>query len=540
MSKVAAQAWTCEVRYRSRSLRAGVCCGIALALGVSVPGSTHLFAQQPNVQAPRAGAVAPAEPTFHLLRSVCGSKGSQKGDRFVMEDPRSVFYLPEDKQVMIYFEWEGPTGQHHFEGFWKDPEGKVVVLSDFSYEAKQKRFAGYWTLPLTDTMKPGMWALEAHVDGELAGSYNFQVTVAPRPPLPSARPVLSPAELYKQLLPATVSVEKLDAQGRRIGFGSGFIVEGNLVVTTFTNVESASAVRVTTASGMTGDVHGLAAWNRREDWAVLRLPASLNTVLVAAKAGEWQIGDVCYSLDSPQEGNRTIVRGHITGNHPFPDVGERLNLDFQMSPRATGSPVVTEYGEVIGIAASASLVPGLGSLDVSKQGEFPQYPSNLAGEGLTPGFGALLAVPMKIIKTSPPMAPVTTFADMMSSGQFLQNLNKNPNLQMGTLGRAVERYGQSMSIKDARFEFQRQDRQLSVLITWLAQGKFRYSPVLRIYDMDNKMVGTSEPMKVNLSKGQVAYSSWTLSVSRLSPGFYRMDLVLDSAPIWRTFFRITE
>ena len=146
-----------------------------------------------------------------------------------MEDPRSVFYLPEDKQVMIYFEWEGPTGQHHFEGFWKNPEGKVVVLSDFAYEAKQKRFAGYWTLPLTDAMNPGMWLLEAHVDGELAGTYNFQVTVAPRPPLPPPRPVLTPADLYKQLLAATVSVERFDGQQRRVGVGSGFIVGGNLI-----------------------------------------------------------------------------------------------------------------------------------------------------------------------------------------------------------------------------------------------------------------------------------------------------------------------
>src|SRR5208282_5054528 len=104
--------------------------------------------------------------------------------------------------------------------------------------------AGFWTLPLTDAMSPGMWLLEAHVDGELAGTYNFQITVAPRPPLPSPRPVLTPADLYKQLLAATVSVERWDGQHRRIGAGSGFIVGGNLIVTAFENVESASSVRV--------------------------------------------------------------------------------------------------------------------------------------------------------------------------------------------------------------------------------------------------------------------------------------------------------
>jgi hypothetical protein len=511
-----------------------------LAFWISALGSTSFFAQQPNAQAPQAGGVAPAEPTFHLVRSVCGSKGSQKGDHFVMEDPRSVFYLPEDKQVMIYFEWEGPAGQHHFEGFWKNPEGKVVVLSDFAYEAKQKRFAGYWTLPLTDAMSPGMWLLEAHVDGELAGTYNFQVTVAPRPPLPSPRPVLTPADLYKQLLGATVSVERWDGQHRRIGVGSGFIVGGDLFVTTFENVESASSVRVTSANGVTAELNGLVAWNRHEDWAVMRFPVPLAKPLAIAKAGSWQIGDICYSLDSPQEGNRTIVSGNITGSHKFPDVGERLNLSFHLTDRAGGSPVVTEYGEVIGIACSASLVPGISSLALSKQGDFPDYPSNLAGEGLTPGFGAQLALPMSAIKMPQPDTAVTTFAEMMKSGQFLENLVKNENLLMGTLGKSVERHNQLISIKDAKFEYQRRDEQLSVLITWHAQSKLKSSASIKLFDIDNKLISTCQPAKVNLSKGQVVYSSWNFGVSELSPGFYYVDLVLDSTPIWRTFFRITD
>jgi len=528
------------VRFRSRSCCAKVCFGIVLVLRISGLGLTSLFGQQPNDQAARAGGVAPAEPTFHLIRSVCGSKGSPKADHFVMEDPRSVFYLPEDKQVMIYFEWEGPTGQHHFEGFWKNPEGKVVVLSDFAYEAKQKRFAGYWTLPLSDTMSPGMWVMEAHVDGELAGTYNFQVAVAPRPPLPSLRPVLTPAEIYKQLLSATVDVERLDGQHRRIGVGSGFIVAGNLIVTTFENIESARSVRVTSANGIAADLNGLVAWNHREDWAVMRFPSPLNNALAITKAEAWQIGDICYSLDSPQEGNHTIVSGNITGSHRFPDVGERWNLNFHVSDRAGGSPVVTEYGEVIGIVSCSSLVPGLSSLAVSKQGDFPEYPSNLAGLGLTPGFGAELVLPMSVIKLPQTETAVTTFADMLKSGQFLESLVKNENLLMGTVGRAVERHNQQFSIKDPGFEFRRRDGQLSVLITWHAQEKLRTSALINIYDIDNKLVSTCQPVKVNLSKGQLAYSSWNFGVSGLSPGFYHVDLALDSAPIWRTFFRITD
>ena len=230
----------------------------------------------------------------------------------------------------------------------------------------------------------------------------------------------------------------MDGQHRRFGVGSGFILGGNLIVSTYENIESANSVRVTTTNGITGELNGLVAWNRREDWAVMRFPAPLSNPLAVAKAESWQIGDMCYSLDSPQEGNRTIVSGNITGRHKFPEVGERWNLNFHLSERAGGSPVVTEYGEVIGIASSASLVPGLGSLAVSKQGDFPEFPSNLAGQGLTPGFGAQLVLPMSTIKLPQPETAVTTFAEMMKSGQFLENLVKNENLLMGSMGKSLE------------------------------------------------------------------------------------------------------
>jgi hypothetical protein len=160
----------------------------ALLLAVTTAAPAPCLSQQSDVQQQKSGGVAAAEPRFRLIRSVSGTKGSQKGNQYFIEDPRTVFYLPEDKQIIVYFEWEGPLGPHHLEGLWKSPEGKVVVISDFDYESKQKRFAGFWTLPLSETMSPGVWALEAHVDGEVTGSHNFQIAVAPWPaPAPQTR-----------------------------------------------------------------------------------------------------------------------------------------------------------------------------------------------------------------------------------------------------------------------------------------------------------------------------------------------------------------
>ena len=73
---------------------------------------------------------------FRVVQSGSGSKGEQHGDDFVMSDPRTTFRYPGDKQVIVFFEWEGPTGVHHFEGTWRSPDGKVASVSDFDYEAK--------------------------------------------------------------------------------------------------------------------------------------------------------------------------------------------------------------------------------------------------------------------------------------------------------------------------------------------------------------------------------------------------------------------
>ena len=54
----------------------------------------------------QAGGVQADGPKFRLVRSVSGSKGNSQGSRYSMEDPRSVFYVPADRQVIVYMEWE--------------------------------------------------------------------------------------------------------------------------------------------------------------------------------------------------------------------------------------------------------------------------------------------------------------------------------------------------------------------------------------------------------------------------------------------------
>src|SRR5580692_5243781 len=145
---------------------------------------------------------SPSSPTtgspYHVLRSIAGAAGHENNSKFVMDDARSLFTAGKDSKVIVYFEWDGPLGPHHFEGLWKSPEGKIVLISDFRYEAKTTHFSGYWTMLLSEGSPSGEWNLEARIDGEPAGNLSFVVTGSPvahaaPPPQP-----LSLADMYRK------------------------------------------------------------------------------------------------------------------------------------------------------------------------------------------------------------------------------------------------------------------------------------------------------------------------------------------------------
>jgi hypothetical protein len=79
---------------------------------------------------------------YRVLRSIAGAAGHEDNSKFVIDDARSLFNAGKDSKVVVYFEWEGPLGPHHFEGLWKSPEGKIVLISGFRYEAKSSRYCG--------------------------------------------------------------------------------------------------------------------------------------------------------------------------------------------------------------------------------------------------------------------------------------------------------------------------------------------------------------------------------------------------------------
>lgn len=480
------------------------------------------------LSAQTGGGVAAGEPRFRVVRSVSGSRGSEQSGRFVVDDPRTIFYVPADTQVIVYFEWDGPLGPHHFEGYWRDPEGKAVIISDFRYEAKQKRFGGYWSLNLTPTITPGLWSLEAHVDGEMAGSHTFQVIVAAKPAEEGpTRHVLAPSEIYKRASAASVFIYKVNAKGFPAAAGSGFFVADKVVLTSFQVVDGATSLRVILPGGSRVDTDRVLDWSRWGDWALLRVEARAPGTLERAPADSWAVGDRCFSLGTPTEGNHVIIDENVVGTSNFPEAGQRINLSYSSASR--GAPVLNEYGEVIAVAGG-NIYPGMTGRS--------QYEAAPVG---TLSLQSGLATPIPLVRDPKPDAPGRSLAELATMLQFVPLLVEQQNLVYGMMTSGVDiKKNEFPTTSKQQFEFRKGQDAVALLLVWGPREKVKGSIALEVYDLNNAVVGHSAASKLNLRRGESSTQVFRLDPSPLKLGIYRVDVLQDSNPIWRGYFRLVQ
>lgn len=482
-----------------------------------------------------AGGVPASAPKFHVVRCVSGSNGVQQNGSYVIRDPRTIFYVPQDQHVIVYFEWDGPAGLHHFEGVWKNPEGKASAISDFDYEAKQSRFGGYWEMLMSATTEPGLWTLEARVDGEVTGTYSFQIIAEAKPASTAPeRLVLTNSEIYQRALASTAIIDSLNAKGDVTTTGLGFSVGQGLILTAFQVIDGANSLRLTLPGGRSLEAHDVAAWNRRQDWAILRIDDQNTPDLKLAKPGSWSVGDRALYLDS-EGGSKVIVETGIVGKNSFLNSGDRLNLQIGPSSQGNGTALLNEYGEVIGIVGG-SLVPGVPSIEGSRYG----FPTNILGARAI--YRGAMATPIEQVVLPASDARTSTLAELAQTGQFLPPLVDRQDILTGTLARSVVREHGIIRAVDERFEYSRKDGRLAILLTFTSKKRQKGAAGIVIYDLDNHLVARTLPSKLQLQAGGTMYWSDQLNLSNanLPSAIYRLDVVLDGSPIWRTFFQITD
>jgi S1-C subfamily serine protease len=493
-----------------------------------------LSGMQVDAKAPQAaGGVAAAESKFHVIRSISGSKGVAKAGEYTILDPRTVFYIPQDRTVIVYFEWDGPIGKHHFEALWKNPTGKVSAVSDFDYEAVNKRFGGYWSLALAEDAPTGMWSLEARVDGEVTGEHTFEVVAATRPDnLPTARPPASPNEIYDEARKSMVYVQKFGPAGEQLSSASGFFLGDGLIVTPFQAIDGATSLRIVLSDGKQIPVDHVVAWDRKADWTLLKVQGTGFGPLHRAKPASWTIGDECYAMNSTAQGSRTLASGAITGKSNATDSFERMNTSY-LGQNTTGSPLLDKYGDVIGMMGGDAYA-GATSRDIQLAGILPE-----AGAGT-------VAVPIE--KVSIALGDKqASLAQMAEAGLFVLPITMGESVLYATFTKKYERSISGMlNSVYATNTFDRADAKVFLITSWAPQFKAdkkkrtsASTTTLRIYDLvDNKLMGVTGPVKLQRNPNEASQTVAELAIARLPAGTYRIDQLLGDDVAWRGFFRI--
>lgn len=463
------------------------------------------------------GTPGPAAPT--LVSVMSGPSGEERDGRYFIHAPRTRFRVPEDAKVVVHFEWVGTPGTYRLSGTWRGPNN-TSTTSEFVYTAREKRFAAYWELPLSAQVPIGDWAIEARIDGVLAGSHQFQVLgmdAEPAPATASRRLPLERREAYKRALALTASVEAIGGDGARLDVGAATLLDRDMVLTAFSRVNNAARLRVTVGTGPTMETTDTLAFNRRQDWVLLRVPGIGASAAPARAAALPQAGDLCYSVSVSVDGAVTTAAGEVAGTTRHPVAGERLLLSFFAGLGSPGAPVLDEFGDIVGMIATG-MQPGVPDQSTV----------------FRPGAIHTPVVPISLVPNPDAPLSLTPLAAFTERGLFTPPVTASRHVMSAGFATGMLGTGASLRPIDQRTQFSIQDATITVFVNWLAVESFKSSTVLRLYDIDNRPRGEAKALKLSLKKGDIVVSSWQLP--RPASGTYRADVILGREIAWRGFF----
>jgi hypothetical protein len=462
-------------------------------------------------------------PLLTVLRIASGPHGEVRNGQFVLDEERTQFDPAKDKEVVVFFQWQGQPGIHRMTALWKSPDGASSTTSTVQYEAKDRRFGAFWPLPLSSASAAGTWSIEATVDGQPGGRLTFDIApMSGNTSAPSKRP-LSQSELFNRASAGFVLLERATAKGDRLDPAAAFAPGHGRLFTAVAAVDGADTITAVLPDGKRQPITAMLAMNRQQDWIVLAggIEGEVNQPLVSETG--IQIGDRVFSIEASSGASRVLVDGTLSGRAGAGASGPRLLMTLGGGSAPPGEPVFNEFGELIGIMGG-SLVPGASDLS-----DLLHFRAELRGVPI---------VPVSLVRAALDATPIP-LADVRERGGLLPSVQAGQNVLSGGFARGINRT-QTIVPADQRQEFSvSRDKEFVVFITWSPQMRLKGMHVLKLYDEANHILVESKPGKLDLRPGDARLSSWRLTVPG-RPGVYRTEVLVDGVPIWRGFVRLTD
>jgi len=190
--------------------------------------------------------------------------------------------------------------------------------------------------------------------GGAAGALYASRPIAPiSAPAPAREPALSPSDIALRSFASVVLVTVDDARGRPLGSGSGFVVDKDVVATSFHVLKggSAGAVRLVGESA-TSKIAGLLSYDAANDVALLSVPGLEAPPLTLGDSDAAVIGDKIFVVSNPQDLEGTFSEGIVSGKRKLQNV-RLLQITAPISSGSSGGPVLDGHARVVGVATSS-------------------------------------------------------------------------------------------------------------------------------------------------------------------------------------------
>jgi len=159
-------------------------------------------------------------------------------------------------------------------------------------------------------------------------------------------------EVAKKIFPSTVLIVTEDNQGVILGYGSGFLVKENIVVTNHHVINGASNGYVKFINeDEIYEIEGVLAHNENRDLAVLQISFSGKSNYISYATSPPEIGEEIFALGNPMGLEGTFSDGIVSGIRNYEDA-TLFQITAPISPGNSGGPVVNSNSQLIGVATS--------------------------------------------------------------------------------------------------------------------------------------------------------------------------------------------
>lgn len=468
-----------------------------------------------------------------LVRSLSGPSGKIVGSQFEFDETRSRFVYPQDRVLTVYFEWEFAPGDHVLTATWKQPDGRVASVSpDVRIKTTSPQLNSYWIFTITPSLPAGAWTVEIRIDGQPAGTHAFELVGVGGP-----SDVMTLDKVFTMYGPAVVRVHKLDEAGRRFDTSSGFVFAKDAVATAFQAIDTAARVEVEFADGRRIQTDGVLAVSRLDDWAILKADTGSIAPIPLGDGSTVPVGSrlAAFGLEA---GTRVVLPVSVGAVSAPSGYGTRIRFAPDVSRDSLGGPLIDDRGRVVGILGG-SLTPG-SRFGERAMGDNPwMWRQQPTGSTASAVADTLVVLP----------AEARTMPNLGASGVFTMPVRPMVEFSAGGTTTALPKDPTDRRIQEITDFSVSSDDQILVYGFWLKRRTVPKGEAVvskgevsaTMFDPSNTSRAVSTPIKVTLKPApdyQRVYFSWP--AKGLTPGYYRIDVYWDGAPVWRVYVRVVN